>query len=139
MRATTLIAAMSALHHVAATPVVVQQAQVQPAAAAASSAAPSKGGNGSSSLPATGATSCPAEVLSVDTWKKLDLDKFLAAWTKANVTKAQTNNVQALAQSFGAPNFFWYVTRLASQSAFAMQEMAVPLMAVEILSRRTDP
>ncbi|KAK8104359.1 uncharacterized protein PG998_011392 [Apiospora kogelbergensis] len=106
MRATTLIAAMSALHHVAATPVVVQQAQVQPAAAAASSAAPSKGGNGSSSLPATSATSCPAEVLSVDTWKKLDLDKFLAAWTKANVTKAQTNNVQALAQSFGAPNFF---------------------------------
>ncbi|KAK7914957.1 hypothetical protein PG985_012660 [Apiospora marii] len=103
MRAVTLIAAaaMSALHHVAATPVDRQQA------AAASSAAPgAPGQNGSTSLPATGATSCPAETLSADTWTKLDLDKFLAAWVKANVTAAKSNNVQALAQSFGAPNFF---------------------------------
>lgn len=109
MRATTLLAAMSALHHVAATPVVVQRTEAKAAVPAASSAPPVNGGNGSLSQLATGADSCPAETLSADTWKKLDLDKFLAAWAKANVTKAQSNNVQALAQSFGAPNFFWYV------------------------------
>ncbi|KAK7961947.1 uncharacterized protein PG986_002772 [Apiospora aurea] len=76
------------------------------AAAASSSAVPGAGNDGSTSLPATGATSCPAETLSADTWTKLDLDKFLAAWAKANVTAAKSNNVQALAQSFGAPNFF---------------------------------
>ncbi|KAK8852028.1 hypothetical protein PGQ11_014507 [Apiospora arundinis] len=106
MRATTLLAAMSALHHVAATPVVVQRTEARAAAPAVSSAPPVNGGNGSLSQLATGADSCPAETLSADTWKKLDLDKFLAAWAKANVTKAQSNNVQALAQSFGAPNFF---------------------------------
>ncbi|KAK8061901.1 hypothetical protein PG994_008267 [Apiospora phragmitis] len=120
MRATTLLAAMPALHHIAATPVgVPQQAVVVAAAVATSSAAaPSAGkkNDSSSSLAATGATSCPADTLSADTWKKLDLDKFLAAWAKANVTKAQSNNVQALAQSFGAPNFFWYDDTRSYQS-----------------------
>lgn len=111
MRSVPLIAAaaMSVLHLVAATPVLHQ------AAAAASSAAPVPGKNGSMSLPATGAQSCPAETLSADTWTKLNLDKFLAAWVKANVTAAKSNNVQALAQSFGAPNFFWYVPIFADQ------------------------
>lgn len=56
----------------------------------------------------TGAGSCPAEALTPDTWTKLDIDKFLVDWAAANVTNTGSNNVQALAQSFGAPNFFWY-------------------------------
>lgn len=56
----------------------------------------------------TGAGSCPSEALTAETWTKLDIDKFLADWAAANVTNTGSNNVQALAQSFGAPNFFWY-------------------------------
>lgn len=56
----------------------------------------------------SGADSCTTEALTADTWKSLNIDTFLKDWTAANVTAATTNNVQALASSFGAPNFFWY-------------------------------
>lgn len=61
-----------------------------------------------SALPqATTDPSCQAEALEASTWTNLGLDTFLADWAKANVTEASTNNVQKLASSFGAPNFFW--------------------------------
>ncbi|KAF4341200.1 hypothetical protein FBEOM_4858 [Fusarium beomiforme] len=53
----------------------------------------------------TGAKSCDTEPLSQQTWTSLDIDKFLKDWTP-NATATPTNNVQALADSFGAPNFF---------------------------------
>ncbi|KAF9778787.1 hypothetical protein IL306_003263 [Fusarium sp. DS 682] len=52
-----------------------------------------------------GAKSCDTEPLSQQTWTTLNIDKYLNDWTP-NVTAASTNNVQALADSFGAPNFF---------------------------------
>ncbi|KAG4422597.1 hypothetical protein IFR04_004218 [Cadophora malorum] len=54
----------------------------------------------------TGADSCKTDPLTGDIWKTLDIDTFLKDWTAANVTKATTNNIQALSASFGAPNFF---------------------------------
>ncbi|CAI6337943.1 unnamed protein product [Periconia digitata] len=53
----------------------------------------------------TGADSCASEALDPTTWTKLNIDDFLAEAAK-NYTKTTTNNVQALASSFGAPNFF---------------------------------
>ncbi|EXA28533.1 hypothetical protein FOVG_19866 [Fusarium oxysporum f. sp. pisi HDV247] len=53
----------------------------------------------------TGADSCDSEPLTEDTWISLNIDQFLTDWTP-NVTQAETNNVQALADSFGSPNFF---------------------------------
>ncbi|CAG8962208.1 hypothetical protein HYFRA_00005261 [Hymenoscyphus fraxineus] len=53
----------------------------------------------------TGADSCPSEALNNDTWIELDLDNFLLE-AAHNITPAETNNVQALAEYFGAPNFF---------------------------------
>ncbi|KAF4947663.1 hypothetical protein FGADI_10234 [Fusarium gaditjirri] len=53
----------------------------------------------------TGAKSCDTEPLAQITWINLGIDKFLKDWTP-NVTATPTNNVQALADSFGAPNFF---------------------------------
>jgi len=52
-----------------------------------------------------GADSCPSETLSPDTWNKLKIDDFLAQAAK-NYTRTTTNNIQSLASSFGAPNFF---------------------------------
>ncbi|KAI8931852.1 hypothetical protein NX059_010758 [Plenodomus lindquistii] len=52
-----------------------------------------------------GADSCPSDELSPKTWTDLNIDKVLAD-AAANYTKTQTNNVQAFADSFGAPNFF---------------------------------
>lgn len=54
-------------------------------------------------LPQGGSASCPSEALNEATWKKLDLDGFLAG-AAPNLT---TNNVQGFASSLGAPNFFW--------------------------------
>ncbi|CAG8972587.1 hypothetical protein HYALB_00011319 [Hymenoscyphus albidus] len=53
----------------------------------------------------TGADSCPSEPLNNDTWIELDLDNYLME-AAHNITPTETNNVQALAQYFGAPNFF---------------------------------
>ncbi|RBR19801.1 hypothetical protein FVER53590_13832 [Fusarium verticillioides] len=53
----------------------------------------------------TGTKSCDTEPLARTTWVNLGIDKFLKDWTP-NVTVTPTNNVQALADSFGAPNFF---------------------------------
>ncbi|KAF6819229.1 hypothetical protein CMUS01_11762 [Colletotrichum musicola] len=53
-----------------------------------------------------GADSCPTDPLETATWTKLNLDKFMSDWVTANVTETKSNNVQALADSFGAPNFF---------------------------------
>ncbi|KAF2712928.1 hypothetical protein K504DRAFT_397697 [Pleomassaria siparia CBS 279.74] len=53
----------------------------------------------------TGADSCPSKALTPQTWIDLKIDDFLAGAAK-NYTKTTTNNVQALAASFGAPNFF---------------------------------
>ncbi|KAF5985603.1 hypothetical protein FCOIX_1956 [Fusarium coicis] len=55
----------------------------------------------------TGTKSCDTEPLARTTWVNLGIDKFLQDWTP-NVTATPTNNVQALADSFGTPNFFWY-------------------------------
>ncbi|KAI8396542.1 hypothetical protein FOFC_21090 [Fusarium oxysporum] len=49
-----------------------------------------------------GADSCRTEPLTKATWTSLKVDDFLAA-AEANLT---TNNVQGLASSLGAPNFF---------------------------------
>jgi hypothetical protein len=54
----------------------------------------------------TGADSCDTDPLTQETWTSLNIDQFLIDWTP-NVTQAETNNVQALADSFGSPNFFW--------------------------------
>lgn len=51
--------------------------------------------------------SCPTEPLTPSTWTSLNLDTFLSNWVAANVTATSTNNIQALAASFGAPNFEW--------------------------------
>ncbi|KAH9215333.1 hypothetical protein DL95DRAFT_500748 [Leptodontidium sp. 2 PMI_412] len=53
----------------------------------------------------TGTTSCDSDPLTVDTWTSLKIDDFLKN-NAANLTKSTTNNVQSLADSFGAPNFF---------------------------------
>jgi hypothetical protein len=55
----------------------------------------------------TGADSCPSELLTAATWDSLNIDTFLANWSAQNVTVTATNNIQSLAASFGAPNFFW--------------------------------
>lgn len=53
----------------------------------------------------TGAESCDSEPLNADTWRKLKIDDHLKNAAK-NLTST-SNNVQGLASSFGAPNFFW--------------------------------
>ncbi|KAH7348704.1 hypothetical protein BKA65DRAFT_455082 [Rhexocercosporidium sp. MPI-PUGE-AT-0058] len=55
-----------------------------------------------------GTDSCPAEPLVTDTWTKLDIDSFFKGWIEANFTAPAPggNTIQALAASFGAPNFF---------------------------------
>ncbi|PBP24921.1 hypothetical protein BUE80_DR004151 [Diplocarpon rosae] len=53
-----------------------------------------------------GTDSCKSEPLNIDTWKKLEMDRWLDQWAANNFTAASTNNVQALADSFGAPNMF---------------------------------
>ncbi|CZS91490.1 uncharacterized protein RCO7_07065 [Rhynchosporium graminicola] len=55
-----------------------------------------------------GADSCPAEALTPDTWKKLDIDDFLIKWVEKNYTARSNdaNTIQSLASTFGAPNFF---------------------------------
>ena len=54
-------------------------------------------------------TSCPTGPLTADTWNSSGVDAFLASWSAVNVTVTPTDNVQSLAASFGAPNFFWLV------------------------------
>ncbi|KXH53498.1 hypothetical protein CSAL01_05364 [Colletotrichum salicis] len=54
----------------------------------------------------TGSADCKAEPLNQDTWKKLEIENFLADWTIFNVSKVETNAVPNFANSFGAPNFF---------------------------------
>ncbi|KAG5744643.1 hypothetical protein H9Q70_012659 [Fusarium xylarioides] len=49
--------------------------------------------------------SCDTEPLTEQTWTSLNIDGFLKDWAP-NVTTTATNNVQSLADSFGAPNFF---------------------------------
>ncbi|CAL3972068.1 hypothetical protein PZA11_005281 [Diplocarpon coronariae] len=57
-------------------------------------------------VPRANKASCETEELSSATWKTLGIDKWLAGWTTSNYTATPTNQVQALADSFGAPNFF---------------------------------
>ncbi|KAH8688914.1 hypothetical protein GQ44DRAFT_744878 [Phaeosphaeriaceae sp. PMI808] len=52
-----------------------------------------------------GADSCASDPLSVDTWNTLKVDDFLVEAVKS-YTPTTTNNIQSLADSFGAPNFF---------------------------------
>ncbi|KAH6673213.1 hypothetical protein B0J14DRAFT_701164 [Halenospora varia] len=54
----------------------------------------------------TGADSCATKELTTTTWTDLKIDDFLKSWAASNVTATTTNNVQSLASSFGAPNFF---------------------------------
>lgn len=53
----------------------------------------------------TGADSCPSDELSPKTWTDLNIDGVLTD-AAGNYTKTTTNNVQSLADFFGAPNFF---------------------------------
>lgn len=53
----------------------------------------------------TGADSCPSDELTPKTWTDLKIDEVLTDAAK-NYTKTTTNNVQSLADFFGAPNFF---------------------------------
>ncbi|EUC50793.1 hypothetical protein COCMIDRAFT_641 [Bipolaris oryzae ATCC 44560] len=52
-----------------------------------------------------GADSCRVDALEPKTWTDLKIDDFLAGAAK-NYTRTTSNNVQSLAASFGAPNFF---------------------------------
>ena len=52
-----------------------------------------------------GADSCASEALDPATWTNLKIDDFLVEAAKY-YTRTKTNNVQSLANSFGAPNFF---------------------------------
>jgi hypothetical protein len=53
----------------------------------------------------TGADSCAADPLEQKTWIDLKIDDFLATTAKT-YPRTKSNNVQSLAASFGAPNFF---------------------------------
>jgi hypothetical protein len=53
----------------------------------------------------TGADSCAADPLEQKTWTDLKIDDFLATTAKT-YPRTKSNNVQSLAASFGAPNFF---------------------------------
>ncbi|KAH8597501.1 hypothetical protein B0O99DRAFT_703435 [Bisporella sp. PMI_857] len=53
-----------------------------------------------------GADSCPTDPVTVDTWKKLDVDKLLKDWSAANVTLHNQIIFRHLVIPFGAPNFF---------------------------------
>ncbi|KAH7377386.1 hypothetical protein BKA66DRAFT_588992 [Pyrenochaeta sp. MPI-SDFR-AT-0127] len=52
-----------------------------------------------------GADSCPSKALTPATWTALNIDSFLGEVAK-NYTQTTTNNVQSVADFFGAPNFF---------------------------------
>ncbi|KAH7078769.1 hypothetical protein BKA63DRAFT_507080 [Paraphoma chrysanthemicola] len=52
-----------------------------------------------------GADSCPSDDLTAKTWTDLNIDGVLAD-AAGNYTKTTTNNIQSLADFFGAPNFF---------------------------------
>ncbi|KAH7009535.1 hypothetical protein EDB80DRAFT_868071 [Ilyonectria destructans] len=54
----------------------------------------------------TSADSDAVDALNANTWTTLNIDQFLQDWVAANLTAADSNNVQALSHSFGAPNFF---------------------------------
>lgn len=56
---------------------------------------------------ATGADECKTQALNQDTWNDLGIEDFLTDWTTYNLSKVDSNAVQNLAASFGAPNFFW--------------------------------
>lgn len=53
----------------------------------------------------SGADSCPSDPLNADTWTKAKVDAFLVE-AAGNYTRTDFNNIQSLADSFGAPNFF---------------------------------
>jgi hypothetical protein len=53
----------------------------------------------------TGADSCAAAPLEQKTWTDLKIDDFLVTAAKT-YPRTKNNNVQSLAASFGAPNFF---------------------------------
>jgi hypothetical protein len=53
----------------------------------------------------TGADSCAADPLEQKTWTGLKIDEFLTSAAKT-YPRTKSNNVQSLAASFGAPNFF---------------------------------
>jgi hypothetical protein len=53
----------------------------------------------------TGADSCAAAPLEQKTWTDLKIDHFLTTTAKT-YKRTKENNVQSLAASFGAPNFF---------------------------------
>ncbi|KAH6692692.1 hypothetical protein F5X68DRAFT_229045 [Plectosphaerella plurivora] len=55
---------------------------------------------------ATGNDECKTEALNLDTWQKLGIEDYLTEWTTYNLSKVDSNAVQNLAASFGAPNFF---------------------------------
>jgi hypothetical protein len=52
-----------------------------------------------------GADSCAADPLEQKTWTDLKIDEFLATAAKT-YPRTKSNNVQSLAASFGAPNYF---------------------------------
>ncbi|KAH6696647.1 hypothetical protein BKA61DRAFT_710328 [Leptodontidium sp. MPI-SDFR-AT-0119] len=85
----------------------------------------------------SGADSCPSEDLIAATWTKNKVDDVLTNAAK-NLT---TNNVQGLAASLGAPNFFWYglvaiqnynsyMNSLSTAVAFATSIMALEIPQV---------
>lgn len=53
------------------------------------------------------AQTCTADTINKQTWQDFGMNIFLTAWSAVNVTVEDTNNVQSMAASFGAPNFFW--------------------------------
>jgi hypothetical protein len=56
---------------------------------------------------ASGSDECKTESLTLDTWQKLGIEDYLTQWTTYSLSKVESNAVQNLASSFGAPNFFW--------------------------------
>lgn len=51
---------------------------------------------------------CTAEPLTLDTWEKLVMEKWLTDWATSELADNPIDGVQNFASSVGAPNFFWY-------------------------------
>lgn len=47
--------------------------------------------------------------LTLDTWEKLGMKKWLTDWATSELADNPIDGVQNFASSVGAPNFLWYV------------------------------
>jgi hypothetical protein len=85
----------------------------------------------------SGADSCPAKPLEPQTWTDLKIDDFLTSAAK-NYIRTLTNNIQSLAASFGAPNFFCGLDKFcnAGQPCLPIQLLAWYVTSLRTLVAR---